>query len=114
MAFLGLVPREKSTGDERKLGGITKAGNAQARWILIEAAQHAGKTPRVSAPLARRQEGQPERYRRLAWKAQVRLHKRHWHLTCRGVMAGKVKVALARELVGFVWDLLRQVPPPKS
>ena len=32
--------------------------------------------------------------------------------TRRGVMAAKVKVALARELCGFVWDLLRQVPPP--
>ena len=47
-------------------------------------------------------------------KTQVRLHKRHWHLTCRGVMAAKVKVALARELVGFVWDLLRQVPAKKT
>jgi len=114
MAYLGLVPKENSTGDDRKLGAITKAGNAQARWILIEAVQHAGKTPKVSAPLARRQEGQPENYRRIAWKTQVRLHKRYWHLTCRGVMAGKVKVALARELVGFVWDLLRQVPMPKT
>lgn len=34
MAFLGLVPREHTSGDSRKLGGITKAGNAHARWIL--------------------------------------------------------------------------------
>ena len=110
MAFLGLVPREDSTGDTRHLGAITKAGNAQARWILIEAVQHASKPPKVSAALALRQKDQPHAYRALAWKTQVRLHKRHWHLTCRGVMAAKVKVALARELVGFVWDLLRQVP----
>lgn len=113
MAFLGLVPREDSTGDTRHLGAITKAGNAQARWILIEAVQHASKPPKVSAPLALRQKDQPHAYRALAWKTQVRLHKRHWHLTCRGVMAAKVKVALARELVGFVWDLLRQVPAAK-
>jgi len=114
MAFLGLVPRENSTGDTRRLGAITKAGNAQARWILIEAAQHALLQPKVSAPLALRQEGQPELYRKLAWKTQVRLHKRGWHLTRRGVMAAKVKVALARELAGFVWDLLRQVPAAKA
>jgi transposase len=114
MAFLGLVPREDSTGDTRHLGAITKAGNAQARWILIEAVQHASKPPKVSAALALRQKDQPHAYRALAWKTQVRLHKRHWHLTCRGVMAAKVKVALARELVGFVWDLLRQVPPAKA
>jgi transposase len=114
MAYLGLVPSESSTGDTRRLGAITKAGNAQARWILVEAVQHAAKPPKVSAPLALRQQGQPELYKRLAWKTQVRLYKRHWHLTRRGVMAAKVKVALARELVGFVWDLLRQVPPPKA
>jgi transposase len=114
MAFLGLIPRENSTGDTRRLGAITKAGNAQARWILIEAIQHAAKPPKVSAALALRQEGQPHAYRVLGWKTQVRLHKRYWHLTRRGVMAAKVKVALARELAGFVWDLLRQVPPPDS
>lgn len=114
MAYLGLVPREDSTGDTRHLGAITKAGNAQARWILIEAAQHASLSPKVSKELSQRQEGQPELYRRIAWKTQVRLHKRFWHLTRRGLMPGKVKVALARELSGFVWDLLRQVPPPPA
>jgi transposase len=114
MAYLGLVPREDSTGETRRLGAITKAGNSQARWILIEAIQHAGKTPKVSAGLSKRQEGQAQAYRALSWKTQVRLHKRYWHLTRRGVMAGKVKVALARELVGFVWDLLRQVRLPDA
>lgn len=112
MAYLGLVPREASTGDDRWLSRITKAGNAQARWILVEAAQHASLPPKVSAPLALRQEGQPEIYRKIAWKTQTRLYKRYWHLTRRGVMPAKVKIALARELVGFVWDLLRQVPEP--
>jgi hypothetical protein len=76
--------------------------------------QSAANPPKVSAPLALRQHGQPEAYRALGWKTQVRLHKRYWHLTRRGVMAAKVKVALARELVGFVWDLLRQVPIPAA
>lgn len=67
----------------------------------------------VSAPLALRQQGQPAAYRELSWKIQVRLHKRGWHLLHRGVMKAKVTVALARELSGFVWDLLRQVPPPE-
>jgi len=114
MAYLGLVPREDSTGDTRHLGAITKAGNAQARWILIEAVQHALNPPKVSAALALRQKDQPTVYRTTAWKAQVRLHKRGWHLLRRGVMKPKVNVALARELVGFIWDLLRQVPVAKS
>jgi transposase len=110
MAFLGLVPKEATTGNTRRLGGITKAGNAHARWILIEAIQHAYLPPKVSSHLALRQQGQPQAYRELAWKVQVRLHKRGWHLLQRGVMKAKINVALARELCGFVWDLLRQVP----
>ena len=113
MAFLGLVPKENTTGETRRLGGITKAGNAHARWILIEAIQHAYLPPKVSSHLALRQHGQPAVYRELAWKVQVRLHKRGWHLLRRGVMKAKVNVALARELSGFVWDLLRQVPLPQ-
>jgi transposase len=113
MAFLGLVPRQHSTGETRRLGAITKTGNAHARWILIEAIQHALLPPKVSAPLALRQQGQPARYRELAWKTQLRLHRRGWHLLQRGVMKAKVNVALARELCGFVWDLLRQVPRPQ-
>ena len=113
MAYLGLVPKENTTGDTRRLGGITKAGNAHARWILIEVIQHAYLPPKVSAPLALRQQGQPKEYRELSWKIQTRLHKRGWHLLRRGVMKAKVNVALARELCGFVWDLLGRVPAPK-
>jgi transposase len=114
MAFLGLVPREHTSGDSRKLGGITKAGNAHARWILTEAVQHAFLVPKVSTQLTVRQRGQPTAYRELSWKAQARLYKRSRHLIGRGVMKAKVTVALARELSGFVWDLLRQVPVPKA
>jgi transposase len=114
MAFLGLVPRENTTGDTRRMGAITKTGNAQARWCLIEAVQKALLPPKVSAPLALRQQGQPALYRELGWKTQVRLHKRGWLLLHRGVMRAKVNVALARELAGFLWDLLRQVPTPQA
>jgi transposase len=114
MAFLGLVPEEHTTGSNRKLGSITKAGNAHARWILTEAVQHAFLVPKVSSLLAQRQQGQPGTYRELSWKVQTRLYKRSRHLLGRGVMKAKVTVALARELSGFVWDLLRQVPAPRA
>ena len=38
MAYVGLVPSEHSSGDRRRLGAITKAGNARVRHILIQAA----------------------------------------------------------------------------
>ena len=38
MAYLGLVPSEHSSGTSIRRGGITKAGNALARRVLIERA----------------------------------------------------------------------------
>jgi transposase len=110
MAFLGLIPREHTTGESRKLGAITKTGNAHARWMLGEVVQHAFLPPKVSSPLALRQQGLPPAYRELSWKMQTRLYHRGRHLLGRGVIKPKVTVALARELCGFVWALLRQVP----
>ena len=37
-AYLGLVPSERSSGEKRQLGHITKAGNGRMRWLLVEAA----------------------------------------------------------------------------
>ncbi len=37
-AYLGLVPREFSSGDSQRRGPITKAGPGRARWLLIQAA----------------------------------------------------------------------------
>jgi transposase len=37
--YLGLVPLEKSSGDRRRLGHITKQGNSLLRFLLVEAAQ---------------------------------------------------------------------------
>lgn len=108
MAFLGLIPSEHSTGSKRRQGGITKTGNGHARWMMIEAAQCVHLPPKVSVPLTKRQEGQPEAFKAISWKAQTRLHKRHWQLSARKVMGAKIQVAVARELTGFVWDVLRQ------
>jgi transposase len=38
MNSLGLTPSEYSTGERRRQGGSTKAGNTPARWALIEGA----------------------------------------------------------------------------
>ncbi len=61
MAYLGLVPTENTSSDKRRQGRITKCGNAHARWLLVECAQHYATPPKVSAHLSRRQQGQPAR-----------------------------------------------------
>jgi len=40
-SYLGLIPREHSSGGRQKLGAITKQGNRMMRMLLVEAAQAA-------------------------------------------------------------------------
>ncbi|HTE64744.1 MAG TPA: IS110 family transposase [Candidatus Binatia bacterium] len=103
MAYLGLVPSEYSSGNSRHRGAITKAGNCHARRVLVEAAWHYRHRSKSSATLRRRRQGQPARVIALADRAQERLCRRYRHLVERGKPTPKVVVAIARELVGFLW-----------
>jgi transposase len=105
MAFVGLVPSEHTSGSRRRLGAITKTGNGHVRRLLIEAAWNYRHPPRVGT-LARRRKGQPARVIALADRAMQRLYRRYIRLTLRGVPPQKAVVAVARELVGFVWAAL--------
>jgi transposase len=108
-AYLGLVPREDSTGLRERRGSITKAGNRFCRHVLIEAAWHYHHRPNLSQEIRRRQVGQPPSVVSQSWKAQQRLHKRFNHLTYRKDRRIAV-VAVARELVGFLWAVMRDIP----
>ena len=109
MAFLGLVPSECSTGETRVLGSITKAGNSHARRALVEAAWSYRFPARIPRPLQVRSEAQPRALREIAWRAQLRLCQRYRRLRARGLHHNKICIAIARELVGFIWDLARHV-----
>jgi transposase len=110
MAYLGLVPTENSSSDRRRQGHITKCGNAHARWLLVECAQHYASPPKVSKELSRRQQGQSHEVRSISWRAQNRLHHRYTRLLARRLQRNKAMVAVARELCGFIWELLRTQP----
>jgi transposase len=43
VSYLGLNPREHSTGGRQRLGAISKQGNSMMRWLLVEAAQTAAR-----------------------------------------------------------------------
>ena len=105
MGYLGLVPGEYSSGSRRKQGSITKCGNAHARWMLIEAAWSYRLPPKVSRYLSARQEGLSREVKALSWRAQIRLSHKYRKLRARGVHENKVVVAVARELVAFLWEL---------
>jgi len=110
MAFVGLVPREASSDATEVRGPITKAGNSYCRHVLIQAAWAYRHAPRVGAALARRQQGHPPAVITQAWKAQHRLHKLYQHLAYRKRPQVAV-VAVARELVGFLWAVMQECPP---
>ena len=109
MGFVGLVPSEDSSGEKRRRGSITKAGNTHVRKLLIEAAWQARHQPAVPLALRRRREGQPPEVIALADRAQQRLHRRYWRLAQRGKPTTVAATAVARELAGFVWATLRMV-----
>jgi len=108
-SYVGLVPSEQSTGERRRQGTITKAGSGHARRLLIEAAWHYRRPPRLSLQLRRRHAGQPPAAIDAAWRAQLRLHRRWTHLDAtRAKKRTTVAVAVARELACFVWEIARQ------
>jgi transposase len=110
MTYLGLVPTESSSGPRQCLGGISRCGNGHQRWLLTECAEHYVLAPKISKELSARQEGQSAEVRELSWKAQNRLHLRFMKLLGRRLQRNKAKVAIARELCGFIWALLRSLP----
>lgn len=109
MGYLGLTVSEYSSGESERRGGITKAGNSRCRRVLVEASWHYRHPPAMSAALRERQAGQPPDVVAHAWRAQRRLHGRFVRLSVR-MPQPRVVVAIARELVGFVWALLRREP----
>jgi transposase len=104
MAYVGLVPSEHSSGSSQRRGRITKAGNSHARHVLVQAAWHYRHAPKLTRALQQRQVGQPEAVTDVAWRAQERLHARYRRLVGRKG-SQKAVIAVARELIGFVWAL---------
>jgi transposase len=110
MKFLGLIPSEYSTGERRRQGSLTKAGNSHARRVLVEGAWAYRYPAKVSRHLQLRLETPPKVIQDISWKAQVRLCKRYRRLIARGKHANQVVVAIARELLGCMWASAKQVP----
>jgi transposase len=108
MGYVGLIPSEQTSGDHCRRGPITKTGNAHLRHVLIEAAWHYQRQPRMSKALRERNVGVAPGVCAIAWKAQKRLHQRLHRLIGRGKNPGEAVTAVARELAGFVWAIARE------
>jgi transposase len=105
MAAIGLVPSEYSTGDKTSRYSITKTGNAHLRHIVVEAAwQYRGRVT-TGRTIAARRKGQPPELIQIAEKCDARLRRKFSRMTSRGKLSTVAAVAVARELVGFIWAL---------
>jgi len=105
MGYSGLVSSEYTSGNRVRRGAITKTGNAHLRRVLVEAAWTYQHRPNVQGRVLRRQKSLAlsDEAKRIAWKAQQRLHKRFTSLSARGKEKNVIVTAIARELLGFMW-----------
>ena len=106
MGYLGLVPCVYSSGAHRRTGGVTQAGNRHARQVLVESAWCYRFPARQTAYMNRKAESASAYAQAISWKAQKRLCRRYRKLTAAGKNQKVVCVAIARELTGFVWDIV--------
>ena len=110
MAYLGLVPGERSSGESTRRGSITKAGNVHARKAIVSAAWKYAARPVRGHPLKKRQAlldpREAPRILATSWKAQQRLYKR-FHALAFKKPRSVAAVAVARELSGFLWAALQ-------
>jgi transposase len=111
MGYLGMVPSRSISGTSSKDQRlpITKTGNGRVRRLLVEAATHYRHGSGVSVHMKKRRAGQPAWALDLADRATQRLRRRYAHLIQRGKHRCKVTVAVARELAGFIWAMLREL-----
>ena len=106
MSYLGLTSSVDQSGEKERRGGITKAGNRFARFMLGQIAWHYRHQPSVGVKLGKRREDQPLWAIAIADRAHQRLHRRYWALVNRGKPAHKAVTAVARELVAFLWEAM--------
>ncbi len=111
MGFVGLVPSLHATGLSHRVGAITKTGNAHVRRVLVEAAWSYRHPARRTVHMRRKLEGQSEEIQARSWKGQVRLCGRQSRMIARGKHPNKVAIAIARELLAFLWATARIVKP---
>ena len=113
MAYVGLVTSEHSSGSTIRRGSITRTGNRHARTALVSAAWRYTHKPVRSDALRLRQADVGPAVVALAWKAQIRLHKRFHALAFRKPRP-VAAVAVAREFAGFLWAAMQTLTQPTS
>ncbi len=107
MAYLGQIPGEYSSGHTTRSKGITKVGNKEVRRLLYEAAWAYRSNAKIGSwMLAHTPPEVTQISKDIAWKAQQRLCFRYRSLAAKGKKSQVSITAVARELLGFMWDIV--------
>lgn len=109
MSYAGAVPSEHSSGGRTSRGCITKTGNGHLRRAIVEAAWAYRYRPAIGPELRKRQQCLSAAVREISWKAQHRLHSRYLKLVLHGKHRNVAVMAVARELLGFIWAIGKEV-----
>ena len=105
MGFTGVCPSEHSSGATQRRGAITRAGNSHVRRVVVEAAWHYRRRPKDTARRRRELAELPPWLQPIVRRADERLSCRFARLSARRKLPQKVVVAVARELLGFMWSI---------
>lgn len=107
--FIGLTPGMQQSGDSNPVLAITKEGNEFARRMVITASKFYGD--RRCLYSEKELLLLPEKLGTFVRKMQDRLNSRHRHLRGRGKHINKVRCAIARELIMFLWEYSTKIIP---
>ena len=108
VSWVGMDIREYASGGKSNRLGITRQGNRYLRTAFIEANQRGYRSASLSKDVKARRAKSPSEYVAIADRCLRRLNKKGNRLLLAGKHPNKVKVACAREMVGFVWESLNQ------
>jgi len=108
-SWMGLDIREYSSGGKHNRFGITKHGNKYLRTAFVESNQKSYRCSTAGKDVKLRRQKLPPVLVSIAERCQKRLYKKGARMLFAGKHTNKIKVALAREMVGFVWESLREV-----
>lgn len=97
-AFVGLAPGEHSSGQSRRVGGITKTGNRHVRRLLVEAAFHHRPAYRIGKTMLDRWAAAPPSARDRGDAGNRRLHRQWVKFTAMNKRNQIATIAVAREL----------------
>jgi transposase len=109
VSWMGLDIREYSSGGNQRRFGITRHGNRYLRTAFVEANQRSYQSSYAGKDVNDRRKKLPTHFVAIAQRCQARLYRKGNRLRMAGKHVNKIKVACAREMVGFVWESLRAV-----